>query len=68
MRWPYKIKTDIDKIKKRFALIPRVLGDEWVWLESYYSFSWIDRDGHGAIAFDTYAEAVDWVKEWEKDQ
>ena len=32
MRWPYKPKTVYDRIKRRFALIPRVVENEWVWL------------------------------------
>ena len=66
MRWPYKKKTIYDRIKKRFALTPRVIDKEWVWLETYYSFTWEDYAGPNVLRFNTYEEAVRWVKEWEE--
>jgi len=65
MRWPYKPNTIYDRIKKRFALIPRVVEDEWVWLESYYAFSWEDYGGCSTIRFNTYEAAKNWLRSWE---
>ena len=62
MRWPYKKKTIYDRIKKRFARVPVVIGNEWVWLETYYSFTWEDYIGPNIERFNTYEEAVEWVK------
>jgi hypothetical protein len=65
MRWPYKPATIYDRIKKRFALIPRVVENEWVWLESYYAFSWEDYGGCNTIRFNTYEAAKNWLRSWE---
>lgn len=65
MRWQYKPKTIYDRIKKRFALIPHVVDQEWVWLESYYAFSWEDYAGCNTVRFNTYEAAVKWLQEWE---
>ena len=65
MRWPYKTRTMYDRIKKRFAIIPRVVDNEWVWLESYYTFSWEDYAGPNVVRFNTYEEATKWIDEWE---
>lgn len=67
MRWPYKSKTVYDRIKKKFALIPKAIEHEWVWLETYYSFSWEDYGGPNIVRFNTYEEAVQWLKEWEEN-
>lgn len=64
MRWTCKTKTVYDRIKKRFALIPRVIDNEWVWLETYYSFTWEDYSGPNVLRFNTYTEAEKWVKSW----
>lgn len=66
MRWPYKKKTTYDRIKKRFAFFPVVVGNEWVWKETYYSFAWEDYGGGNVERFNTYEEAVEWVKSWEE--
>lgn len=66
MRWPYKPKTVYDRIKKRFAFFPVVVGNEWVWKETYYSFSWEDYGGPNAMKFNTREEAVEWVKTWDE--
>lgn len=66
MRWTYKPKTFYDRIKKRFALIPRVIENEWVWLETYYSFSWEDYGGPQTVRFNTYEAAIEWVQAWEE--
>lgn len=62
MRWPYKPKTEFDRIKKRFALIPRVVENEWVWLETYYSFSWEDYGGANVKRFHSREAAVEWLE------
>lgn len=65
MRWPYKTRTIYDRIKKRFALIPRVVDTDWVWLETYYAFSWEDYSGCNTVRFNTYDAAKKWLQEWE---
>lgn len=64
MRWSYKKKTIYDRIKKKFARIPVVINNEWVWLEPYYSFTWEDYGGSNVMRFNTYTEAEQWVKSW----
>lgn len=68
MRWKYVPKTLLDKIKKRFAIIPVVVEDEWIWLEIYYSYSEEDYGGVSTIRFNTYASAVDWVKKYRLEE
>ena len=63
MRWEYKPKTIYDKVKKRFALFPVRIDDEWVWLETYYSFSWEDYSGPVVVRFNTSKEAVEWISD-----
>ena len=65
MRWAYKPKTIFDKVKKKFALIPVVVEDEWVWLETYYSYSEEEYAGTITWRFPTYDAAVTWLKECE---
>ncbi len=65
MRWEYKPKTDIDRIKKRFALFPVVVNDEWVWLETYYLYKVEGYAGPEISRFNTLAEAIEWLKSWE---
>ena len=67
MRWPYKKKTIYDRIKKRFAFFPVVINTEKVWLETYYSFTWEDYAGPNVLRFNTYEEAVKWVKSWAEE-
>ena len=66
MRWPYKPSTVYDRIKKRFALVPKVIGKEWIWWETYYSFTWEDYGGPNVVRFNTYEDAAKWVKEWDE--
>jgi hypothetical protein len=66
MRLEYKPKTIFDKIKKRFALIPIVVEDEWVWLEVYYSYTEEGYAGPETIRFNTYQAAADWLKNREE--
>ena len=66
MRWPYKPKTEFDRIKKRFALFPTVVEDEWVWLETYYSYSWEDYGGPQIKRFNSIENATDWITKWEE--
>jgi hypothetical protein len=66
MRWEYKPKTIYDRIKKRFALIPVTINNQWVWLESYYVFSWEDYAGIHSVRFNTHEQAVNWVKSWDE--
>jgi hypothetical protein len=66
MRWTYKPKTDIDRIKKRFALFPVVVGNEWVWLETYYSYTIESYAGPETSRFSTLEEAIDWLNNWEE--
>jgi hypothetical protein len=67
MRWKYEPKTLYDRIKKRFALLPVVVGEEWVWLESYYSYTEEDYAGPSTIRFNTYREAREWIKKYRYD-
>lgn len=67
MRWTYKPKTVYDRIKKKFAFIPKQIANEWVWLETYYAFYWEDYAGPQAIRFNTYTEAEKWVRSWAED-
>ena len=62
MRWPYKPKTEFDRIKKRFALFPLRVDEEWTWLEIYYSFSWEDYGGPNVKRFHSHEEAVEWLE------
>jgi hypothetical protein len=62
MRWPYKPKTEFDRIKKRFALFPLRVEEEWTWLEIYYSFSWEDYGGPNVKRFHSREEAVEWLE------
>ena len=39
MKWRAKQKTIYDDLKKKFALFPKRVDDEWVWLECYYSLT-----------------------------
>lgn len=39
MKWRAKQKTIYDHLKKKFALFPKRVDDEWVWLECYYSLT-----------------------------
>lgn len=39
MKWRVKEKTIYDCLKKKFALFPKRVDDEWVWLECYYSLT-----------------------------
>ena len=39
MIWKIKQKTIYDRLKKKFALFPKRVDDEWVWLECYYSLT-----------------------------
>ena len=36
MKWKAKQKTIHDDIKHKFAIIPRLVDDEWFWFESYW--------------------------------
>ena len=65
MRWPYKHKTIFDKVKKRFALIPVVVEDEWVWLETYYSYSEEGYTGVMVVRFKNYQDANEWCSKYE---
>lgn len=67
MRWPYKKKTVYDRIKKRFAFFPVVINNEWVWKETYYSFTLEDYGGEMVTRFNTHEEAVEWVKSWAEE-
>ena len=67
MRWPYKKKTVYDRIKKRFAFIPKQVESEWVWFETYYSFTWEDYSGPTILRFNTYTEAEKWVESWAEE-
>jgi hypothetical protein len=66
MRWTYKPKTEIDRIKKRFALFPVIVGNEWVWLETYYSYTIEGYAGPETSRFNTLEEAIDWLNNWEE--
>ena len=68
MCWPYKPKTEFDRIKKRFALFPFIVADEWTWLETYYSYSWEDYCGPNVMRFHTYEAAAEWLKKWDESE
>lgn len=65
MRCKYKHKTAYDKIKKRFAAIPVVINDEWVWLETYYSYTEEGYAGPETVRFNTHDEAIKWLTDYE---
>lgn len=67
MRWKYKPKTSIDKIKKRFALFPVVVEDEWVWLETYYSYTEEGYAGPETERRLTYEAMTTWLKQYEAE-
>ena len=39
MRWRAKESSIYDDLKKKFAIFPKRIDDEWVWLECYYSLT-----------------------------
>lgn len=63
MRWKAKQKTIYDNIKRKFAIIPRLVDDEWFWFESYweirYFLPWPWREVINR--FKTRKEAEGWV-------
>lgn len=61
MRWKCKHKTIFDKIKRKFALFPVTIDDEWVWLEYYYAYSEEDYAGTLIWRFHTYNDAAEWL-------
>ena len=64
MRWNYNPKTIFDKVKRKFALFPVVVGNEYVWLEPYYSYTEEGYAGPETIRFNTYCEAINWLKKY----
>ena len=70
MRWEYKPKTVFDKVKKRFAFFPIVVGtdngDEWIWLESYYSYTEEGYAGPETIRFATYQGIDEWLRKYRR--
>ena len=67
MRWEYKQKTVFDKIKKRFAFIPIVVEDSWVWLETYYSYTIEGYAGPETKRMFSYADLYQWVDKYENN-
>ena len=65
MRWEYKPKTIFDKVKKRFALFPVLVEDEWFWLETYYSYSEETYAGVAVVRFKSYQDAEEWCVKYE---
>ena len=61
MRWPYKPKTDLDRIKKKFALFPVQIDYEWVWLETYYAYTIEGYAGPETSRFNTLEDAIEWL-------
>ena len=63
MTWKAKQKTIYDDIKRKFAIIPRLVDDEWFWFESYweirYFLPWPWREVINR--FKTREEAEVWV-------
>ena len=39
MRWKAKESSIYDDLKKKFAIFPKRVDDEWMWLECYYSLT-----------------------------
>jgi hypothetical protein len=64
MRWEHKPKTILNRVKRRFALLPVVIENEWVWLEYYYSYTEEGYAGPETIRFNTFKEAFDWLKQY----
>jgi hypothetical protein len=62
MRWTYKPKTEFDRIKKRLALFPLKVEEEWTWLEIYYSFSWEDYGDTNVKRFHSRDAAIEWLE------
>lgn len=65
MRWEYKPKTLLDRVKRRFALFPVVVNSEWVWLETYYSYTEETYGGVATIRFNNLKEARDFFTDEE---
>lgn len=62
MRWPIKPKNPL---KRRFAIIPVQIDDNWVWLEWYYVHTEMGPGGATMIArFHTYEEGVRWLNDY----
>lgn len=61
MRWRAKETSIYDIIKHKFALIPRLVNDEWFWLESYWEVRYFLPYGEVAKRFKTKEEAEGWV-------
>lgn len=62
MRWEYKPKTELDRVKKRFAIFPVVVENEWVWLESYCVYTIEGYAGPEVIRFHTFERAKEWLE------
>lgn len=61
MRWDAKKKTIYDDIRRKFAIIPRLVGGEWFWFESYWEICYSLPWGKFVNRFKTREEAEGWV-------
>jgi hypothetical protein len=65
MRWPVKEKSPYDDIKRKFALFPTKVHDEWLWLEFYYEYTELTNCGWEAyVRFLTYEGACKWLDKY----
>lgn len=62
MRWPARKKTIYDDIKRKFAIIPRLIDDEWFWFESYWEIRYFLPWGEVVNRFKTREEAEECVR------
>lgn len=62
MKWPAKKKTIYDDIKRKFAIIPRLIDDEWFWFESYWEIRYFLPWGEVVNRFKTREEAEECVR------
>lgn len=54
MRWIKKKRTTDKRIVRRFAWLPYLIGDTWIWLEMYYELKEWNPNYGGWYTIDYY--------------
>ena len=67
MKWYAKKKTIYDDIKRKFAIIPRLIDDEWFWFEPYWEIHYFLPWSEAVYRFKTQEEAEGWVWKYHDD-
>ena len=67
MKWYARKKTIYDDIKRKFAIIPRLIDDEWFWFEPYWETRYFLPWGEVVNRFKTREEAEGWVWKYHDD-